>query len=174
MWAVKHFHAYLYGHDVVVYTDHIAVLTIPQASGKHARWWSHVYCSGIKKLEIVYRAGHENSVADALSRAPVTQSTSDTELVTGMQVATVHGMECEDLLRLDPDYSLSTDSDLDTQQAADPECRVLLDFLRRGMLPEDSVEARKVVAQATQFDVIQGVLCSWGLKVMAGNTKRSD
>ena len=167
VWAVKHFHAYLYGHDVVVYTDHTAVkavLTNPQASGKHARWWSHVYCSGIRNLEIVYRAGRENSNADALSRAPVTQSTSDIELVTGMQVATVHGMECEDLLQLDPDYSPSTDSDLSTQQAADPECRVLLDFLQRGMLPEDPVEARKVAAQATQFDVVQGVLCFLGPK----------
>ena len=35
VWAVKHFHAYLYGHDVVVYTDHSAVkavLTNPQAN----------------------------------------------------------------------------------------------------------------------------------------------
>ena len=140
VWAVKHFHAYLYGHDVVVYTDHIAakaVLTNPQASGKHARRCSHVYCTGIRNLEIVYRAGRENSNADALSRAPVTPSTSDTELVTGMQVATVHGMKCEDLLQLDPDYSPSTDSDHSTQQAADTECRVLLYFLQTGMLPED-------------------------------------
>ena len=39
VWAVTHFHAYLYGHDVLVYTDHSAVravLETPSVSGKHA------------------------------------------------------------------------------------------------------------------------------------------
>ena len=57
VWAVNHFHAYLYGHDVVVYTDHSAVKAIletPNPSGKHARWWSKVFGSGVKKLEIKY------------------------------------------------------------------------------------------------------------------------
>ncbi len=82
----SHYHAYLYGHDVVVYTDHSAVKANPQANGKHARWWSQVYCSGIKNLEIVYRAGRDIANADALSRAPVTQPV---ELVTGVQIATI-------------------------------------------------------------------------------------
>ena len=41
VWAVSHFHAYLYGHDVHVFTDHSAVkavLETPNPSGKHARW----------------------------------------------------------------------------------------------------------------------------------------
>ena len=43
VWAVSHFHAYLYGHDMHVFTDHSAVkavLETPNHSGKHARWWS--------------------------------------------------------------------------------------------------------------------------------------
>ena len=46
VWAISHFHAYLYGHDVTVYTDHSAVkavLETPSPSAKHARWWSKVY-----------------------------------------------------------------------------------------------------------------------------------
>jgi len=39
VWAVTHFHAYLYGPDVLVYSDHSAVLETPSASGKHACWW---------------------------------------------------------------------------------------------------------------------------------------
>ena len=45
VWTVNHFHAYLHGHDVVVFTDHSAVkavLETPSLSGKHARWWSKV------------------------------------------------------------------------------------------------------------------------------------
>ncbi len=100
VWAVN---AYLYEHDVVVYTDHSAVkavLSNPQANGK---WWSQVYCSGIQNLEIVYRAGRENANADALSRAPVIQPTSSTELITDVQIASIDILECEDLLRIDPD-----------------------------------------------------------------------
>ena len=46
VWSVSHFHAYLYGHDVVVYTDHSAVqavLETPSPNGKHARWWSKLF-----------------------------------------------------------------------------------------------------------------------------------
>ena len=36
VWAISHFHAYLYSHDVLVYTDHSAVRTVlqtPSANG---------------------------------------------------------------------------------------------------------------------------------------------
>ncbi|XP_064398966.1 uncharacterized protein LOC135345475 [Halichondria panicea] len=163
VWAVKHYHAYLYGHDVVVYTDHSAVkavLSNPQANGKHARWWSQVYCSGIKNLEIVYRAGRDNANADALSRAPVTQPTSEVELVTDVQIATIDSLECEDLLQIDPDPNQTTiDCDLSNEQAEDSECQTMFDFLLLGKLPEDAALAKKVAAQATLFDVVDGVLC---------------
>ena len=41
VWAITHFHAYLYGNEVTVYTDHSAmraVLETPNPSGKHAHW----------------------------------------------------------------------------------------------------------------------------------------
>ena len=73
VWAVSHFHAYLYGHDVEVRTDHSAVkavLSAPSPNGKHARWWSKVYSSGVRAVTIIHRAGKENLNADALSRNP--------------------------------------------------------------------------------------------------------
>ena len=73
VWAVKHFRAYLYGHDVEVVTDHSAVkslLTASSPSGKHARWWLQVFGSGVRSVNIVYRPGKQNSRADALSRNP--------------------------------------------------------------------------------------------------------
>ena len=74
VWAISHFHHYLYGNTVTVYTDHTAVksvLEMPNPSGKHARWWIRVYGRGVKEVRIVYRAGRENKNADALSRNPV-------------------------------------------------------------------------------------------------------
>ena len=73
VWAVTHFHHYLYGHRVTVYTDHSAVkavLEMPNPSGKHARWWTRVYGSGVKEVQVVYCAGKENTAADTLSRSP--------------------------------------------------------------------------------------------------------
>ena len=50
VWACSHFRAYLYGHIVTVFTDHLAakaVLQSPSLNGKHARWWTKLYSSGI-------------------------------------------------------------------------------------------------------------------------------
>lgn len=41
VWAISHFHCYLYGHNVTVMTNHSAVKTVLgnlEGSGKHARW----------------------------------------------------------------------------------------------------------------------------------------
>ena len=53
VWAIIHFHAYLYGHYVTVYTDHSAVkavLETPGANGKHARCTSVVLSSNVNSL----------------------------------------------------------------------------------------------------------------------------
>ena len=74
MWAISHFHHYLYGKAVTVHTDHTAVkavLETPNPTGKHARWWSRVYGQGVKEVKILYHAGKENRNADALYRSPV-------------------------------------------------------------------------------------------------------
>ena len=70
VWSLSHFKPYLYGQRVDIFTDHIAVKAVlqnPTASGKHARWWSKVYESGMGHVEICYRRGRDNQNADALS-----------------------------------------------------------------------------------------------------------
>ena len=60
VWAIMYFIAYLYGHDVSVLTNHTAVKAILQApslSGKHARWWTKVYVSGVRSVKIQYHPG---------------------------------------------------------------------------------------------------------------------
>ena len=77
VWAITHFVPYLYGHDVTVLTDHTAVKAIlqtPNPSGKHARWWTKVYASGIRNVKIQYRPGRLNSSADALLLSTVLPS----------------------------------------------------------------------------------------------------
>ena len=82
VWAVTHFRYYLYGHSVTIITDHAAVKAILGASnltGRHARWWSKLYGSGIKHIDIVHCSGKKNLHADCLSRQPVMHILSDEE-----------------------------------------------------------------------------------------------
>ena len=73
VWAISHFCHWVYGNNLVVYTDHTAVKAIldaPNPSGKHARWWMWVYGSGVRDIQIKYRAGKTSQPADSLSRSP--------------------------------------------------------------------------------------------------------
>ena len=117
VWAVSHFHAYLYGHDVEVRTDHSAVkavLSTPSPNGKHARWWTKVYSSGVGTVTITHRVGKENVNADALSRNPCSSSDANGIGEGEVQVAAVTNnqitpapapdsdMNITDMLNLDP------------------------------------------------------------------------
>ena len=69
VWAITHFHYYLYGHFVTVHTDHSAVKAVLETanpSGKHARLWTKVYGTGFRDIRIMHRAGRLNLNADAL------------------------------------------------------------------------------------------------------------
>lgn len=53
VWNVNHFHAYLYGNDATVCTDHSAVkavLETPNLSAKQACWWIEVIGSGVRNI----------------------------------------------------------------------------------------------------------------------------
>ena len=57
VWAMLHYHYYLYGHCVKVYTDHYAVkalLEIPNPTDKHAKWWTKVFAHGVRRVHILY------------------------------------------------------------------------------------------------------------------------
>ena len=70
VWAVKHYHPYIYSQRCRVITDHQALksLNTPQPSGKLARWGMVLQDVDI---DIEYRAGRKNEKVDALSRYPL-------------------------------------------------------------------------------------------------------
>ena len=157
VWAIKHYRAYLYGHDVQVVTDHSAVkslLSNPSASGKHARWWLQVYGSGVRKVDIVYRPGRENARADALSRNPT--EPPDHHPLDAHVAALSSDDDISTLLQSSPGDE--SPCDLPKEQQKDPDLRQLRQFLEFGILPEDEGIAKSVAAQALHFTVVDDVL----------------
>ena len=75
VWATKYFRTYLYSHHCKVFTDHQALKTTLQPSGKLARWGMAIQ---ELDLEILYRSGKKSANADLLSHYP-TFSQKDNE-----------------------------------------------------------------------------------------------
>ena len=68
--ALKHFHSYLYGQEVLLRTDNSAVSwmkSLKNPSGQVARWLQEL---GNYNLTITHRPGRQHRNADALSRNP--------------------------------------------------------------------------------------------------------
>ena len=162
VWSITHFHSYLYGHRVTVFTDHSAVhaiLNTPTPSGKHARWWSRVYGSGVSEVDIVYRSGKTNVNADALSRNPCAPAPQEGIGECEVQVAIVTGGPSTDigtLLQSSPVDSAPIS--FGDEQRKDADLNELICFLETEELPEDNRRAKKVATQRSLFAIIEDVL----------------
>ena len=76
--------------SLYVRTDHSpvrAVLETPIASGKHARWWSKFFSSGLRDIKIVCLPKKENASADALPWCPVAAAPPDSVVDDTVQIA---------------------------------------------------------------------------------------
>ena len=171
VWAISHYRAYLYGHDVKVYTDHSAVKAVLGAtnlSGKHARWWTKVYANGVQSLEIVYRSSKENNNADALSRMPLTSPKEEeptTQEHHGYEVLAVQSevhQPVETIAELLEDSVAEgihrPHTDLAEEQRKDGSLVPLICYLADGTLPQDTTAAKLLVAKASSFVLLDKVL----------------
>ena len=147
VWALTHFHSYLYGQEVTVFTDHSAVKSIlnaPSPSGKHAHWWTKVYGSGIRDLKILHRSGKSNLCADALSHSPVGSAPEEGLGEAELQVAVVSSSFAQcDLPALLNTEQLAEGSLIPYQeeQLKDPSLASLILYLEDGRLPDHDEEA---------------------------------
>ena len=163
VWGITHLHSYLYGGDVTVLTDHSAVKSIletPNPTGKHARWWTRVFGRGMKSVTIVYRAGRENLSADALSRSPLasppSQGIAQGETQVSAVAASQDNEDIPSLLQATPTVEVATD--YSSEQMKDPSLKELMEYLGQERLPDGPEHSRKLVAKASQFTLIDGIL----------------
>ena len=139
VWAITHFRYYVYGHNVTVITDHAAVkavLGVPNLTGQHARWWSKVYGSGIRQINIVHRTEKENQYADALSRQPVLSAPPDDD-DTSKEVQIAHissdgGMNISTLLCKDLENVTNYSDNFHEEQLKDPTLHPIMVYLSEG------------------------------------------
>ena len=170
VWAVTHFRYYLYGNKVTVFTDHAAVravLGVPNLNGKHAHWWSKVYGSGIREIDIVYQAGKHNCHADALSRQPVLLQPSDENTSGEMRVALLTNRNDATISALleQPSQEMNGhDKDFSVEQHNDVELQPIIAYFEENILPEDKGLAQKTVAEAVQYTMSDGILYFVGCK----------
>ena len=160
VWAVQHFRAYLYGHNVTVITNHSAVKSIldkPSSNGKHARWWLKIFGSGVGHMRIIHRSGRKNIGADALSRNAILNCESGMDLDEFVLRIGTEEKSITDLLTTPPQPSVSGGS-LHQEQRKDPKLAVLINYLEDGVLPKEEKEARKTAAIATKFVILDKVL----------------
>ena len=158
VWALAHFHAYIVGQDVTVYTDHAALqslLKAPKLSGRLMRW-------SLKLQQfmptIKHRPGAMHVVPDALSRMP--------------QEGAVHAvMDCFIAHREDTPVDITPglyqtsslqpkelELTIGSLQQEDAELKAIIDYLKSGILPEDSVQARRLALERPRFSLADGVL----------------
>ena len=170
VWAVSHFHSYLYGHRVTVYTDHSAVkavLETPNPTGRHARWWTRVYGRGVKEVTIVYRSGKENAAADALSRSPQGTPTMDSD----PQVSSVVSDSVNNLLQREPVHIQDNHRLFAERQREDPFVSNMTVYLEQGTLPDDPHQSQKIAALSIHFTLLDGIL--YYIDSKSNNQKRA-
>ena len=154
VWAVKHFHHYIYGHHCTVYTDHAALkalLNTPHPSGKLARWGMALQ---ELDLQIEYRPGNKNARADALSRYPVsllpddwvrTQTNAVVAAVSTRALSVEEGEE-------------SVEESLSQRQRQDPQLADIINYLETGDLPQEDKRARELTLSRSFFTLLEGIL----------------
>ena len=184
VWAITHFRCYIYGHALTVYTDHSAVRSVletPSPSGRHARWWTRVYGSGIRSINIIYRSGKANSNADALSRNPVGEAPKEGVGESEVQVATITsesgGATCNNspgegmsgqtaVIPSDPTISDllvrrhigADETPFVTEQSKDPTLADMIKYLDTKQLPPNPQQAQRVLFQSPLFTLVNSVL----------------
>ena len=150
VWAVTHFHYYLYGHNVTDVTDHAAVKAIlgaPNLTGKHARWWSKVYSSGIRHLEIVHCLGENSLNVDCLSQQSDMPAGQEDDDEVQIALVSCHLPDTiEEALEQDPMVVQNSSNGIGEEHLKDKELRPIILYLRDGSLPNDPTLSYRVAA----------------------------
>ena len=173
----KKFKHFLWGTDFTLRTDHSSLkwlLNFKDAEGMIGRWLAHLSEYGLEHSQIQHRAGAKHINADALSRRPVRNCHNSECSDCGEHEAVVAGVRVPfdgDMMNL---LDWTTES-VREFQVSDPTLGRLLKLVPTGICPNrpkvslECIEMRRLLAQWSELEVKDGVLCRW--KYNASNQK---
>jgi len=130
-------------------------------TGKHARWWSKLYGNGIKNINIIHHSGKQNLNADCLSRQPVMPAPPTNGLNEEVQVAQISckSETVDNFLNTESETGKgSCDDTFWNEQFKDQQLQTVILYLRDGVLPADAESAKKLVAEASLFTIVNDIL----------------
>lgn len=136
IFAIKHFHCYLYGRKFKLITDHAPLrwlMNTKEQTGRLARWSLALQQHD---FEICHRPGTAHKNADALSR-----------------IVAVAALNTYSWYK-----SAITEEQFKNLQQNDPELNALIQYLYKHKLPEEEGEARQIIHQSEQFLLHQDIL----------------
>ena len=176
VYSVTHFEVFLFGNKFTVYTDHQALVSsfIPhmksQVKGLLSRWYLKL-APFLPKMKLEYKPGSANTVADALSRAPlpavsvqeqekVKQAVEEQGQLVSQNVLQISQVEengnpvSQIMEQSEPTWCL-----VQQQQRQDPELAGLCSFLETRTLPDDPQQAKVISSLAKRgYFLVDNVL----------------
>ena len=151
VFAVESFEVYLLGNCFTLYTDHQALVSAflthlrSQTRGLLARWYLRL-SKFLPQMNLEYKPGSTNVVADCLSRAPIEN------------VARVLQVECE-TTSVEEEVVPAALQQVQREQRKDIELERIIDFLTRKSLPADPQEAAVVLNSSKKsYYVVDDIL----------------
>lgn len=168
--AVKEFHCYIANSYFVVYSDHLCLKFLQSlktsTTGRLLRWSLLLQPY---HFDIEYKAGKKNTNVDALSRlsqypaakidstdedtilAPLAPPSENLEPIPDVNVI----LESE---LVEPPANFFDTADIAEQQRLCPEVSTIIKYMEQGILPDDDVEARKLIFMANEYTLHDNIL----------------
>ena len=131
LWAVKHFRAYLYGHQCTVFTDHAPLCALLKSAHPSGKLASLAHVLSVLDLDI----HKQNAIADA----------PGSDEVVEVQVAMIDQRQDADLGCADQDSRESSELDhIQMMQESDSELREIKELVgKRSSLPERQAKRKR-------------------------------
>ena len=126
-----------------------------------------MYRSGIREIDIVYRTGKHNTLADALSRQPILlpppEESCDGEVQVAQIMSEDKGITISILLEQGPTQTVNC-NDFADEQHKDMDLQLIINYLEKNQLPEDHRLAQRIITEATLYTMSDGVFYYVGPK----------